>query len=353
MMSTLINDRDLQIVRAVYEENFSESPRVKYAFLGGSLSAGLGHAFSDIDLHMVVDADDPEEFYRGFNREGRVVQVNPISVDKAKSLLAHGASYRFTMTDYSSLSLGEQGLGKLVRFALGTPLAIAEDFREVIDSLDTESVRHTVMTHHSFAAMSFAEDCLGSLQGGDPMVAIDAAELALCHGAEVLLAAAGDYYIGRKFLAARLARSSACAPFAKRVWRARNQELDYQPSVQEATRIAEGLLTLAGDMAAIGTMNGWDKPLTSVVVPELENEGPRRSPYFFPIRLSDCLILHGPDKVHRVTEPMMKVWTTLSGLRIADVPDQTRGRYPELSSNDDHKFLKAVDKLLEFGVAVS
>jgi hypothetical protein len=340
----------LEASRHVLQENFAGHSALKYAFLGGSLVADLQHAMSDVDVHVVVD-DDPEQYYRTYRHAGLAVQINPMRLDEAEHFAGFAESYRVSSRDRAQLSLGELDLGRLVRFAMGPSLMVSDDFEPVLKRFDANVVRQLVVMHHAGMAAGLAEDAFGALASQDWYTALTASAMALERGAETLLAGAGDYYVGPKFLYRRLTRNPVTRGLVDRVWELRHHTVPSTAFESAAAAIVRERLDLACAIAAEAVLDGWFAPLDRPVDPTVAGSGPRRDPHFFLLRYSDGFALSGLRRAMKMSEPIARVWATLNGTARNDLPAALRSSQTTLADRSDEDILGAVQKLVECGAA--
>lgn len=306
------------------------------AFVSGSLAAGLGHGLSDVDVYLFPTPDHAR--WRGYREGDFVVQVHPLTQEHV-SLLARGcAAYVATPSDRWQLELTERELQLTVRYAIGAMLIDRHDaLQRTVDSVLT--VRRILMSTHAYQVSGLIEDALGALRSGDGLTAQQAAQIALEHASECALAAAGDIYLGRKFLPRRLARTEALSEISAQIWPCLWQPVTAGDADDVASRVT-WCATLATHLVTAALLDGWDAPLERMALASRQPGlgGPVRSPWVVPVRFADSIGMAGPDVGYRATVAMVRLWLSLDGRPIAEL-----GNGPARA--------RAVDQLIALNVA--
>ncbi|HEY1573862.1 MAG TPA: hypothetical protein VGG05_21140 [Pseudonocardiaceae bacterium] len=284
---------------------------VGFAFLGGSLAVGLGHATSDVDLYAVSDDLPADEIVH--ESGGVTVHVSTVRADTVRKLVDLATEYRATGASRDQLYLDLKSLSTLVRLTTGLRVVVTPAWQSVLDGLRRDVVRKIFIARDSNGFVASAEDVAGSLAVGDRYTALGASTLALEFAAEAALAAADDLYWGPKFLLRRMARTTATAPWAPVVWRLLANAFPAGPpdDLDQVRRIAEQRLHVGNLLISCCALEGWDRPLTRLPSPD-EVGVQTRSPYFAPIRFTDGWALQGPEHAYEVNEATVRLWRDLT-----------------------------------------
>lgn len=298
--------------RLVDELGHSELPSVAT----GSLAAGLGHAFSDIDVYVVTDRET-ESMTREDDERGRLDLLR-VPWAEAARLLGSAAAFTATADDRDQLSLPEKQLSVLVRLVLGVPLRSTPEFDALRAAVDRGALRRIVMGRHAQQAAIVAEDAAGALATGDAGTALVASRQAVEAACEVVLGCAGDVYQGRKFLWRRLGRAAAARAVGERAYAL----LAAEPDVGDARAVEAAVLDrldLTTGLVAECLLRGWDEPPRTVAVPPPARGAARRAAGFGLIRFTDSIALAGPRCGFAVTEEMAWLWLALHAGAVPDV----------------------------------
>jgi hypothetical protein len=147
-------------------------------------------------------------------------------------------------------------------------------------------------------------DAAGAARSGDWLTAATAAEIALEQALDAALFAAGDPYRSRKFLARRLSRQPALAPFLADLRRPAVSPLD--PDAL-AARTREALLVANGVQAAtlLGAEQGWTPHPAA-------GPGPVRSPWLTLVATDGGLRLAGATETG-LGRPAAALWLLADG----------------------------------------
>jgi hypothetical protein len=284
---------------------------VGFAFLGGSLAVGLGHATSDVDLYAVSDDLPADEI--GYEHGGVTVHVSTLRPDAVRKLVDVASEYRATGMSRGQLYLDLKSLVALVRLTTGVPVLATPAWQSVLGGLRRDVVRKIFIARNSNGFVASAEDVAGSLAIGDRYTALGASTLALELAAEATLAAADDLYWGPKFLLRRMARTTVTAPWAPVLWSLLANAFPAGPpdDLDQVRRVAEQRLHVGNLLVSCCALEGWDTPLTRLPRPD-EVGVPTRSPYFAPIRFTDGWALQGPEHAYEVNEATVRLWRDLT-----------------------------------------
>lgn len=284
---------------------------VGFAFLGGSLAVGLGHATSDVDLYAVSDDLPDDEI--AYDHGGVTVHVSVLRPDAVRKLVDVAREYRATGAERGQMYLALKSLITLVRLTTGIEVVTTPAWRSILDSLRRDVVRKIFIARNANSFVASAEDVAGSLAVGDRYTALAASALGLEAAAEAALAAADDLYWGPKFLLRRMARTRATAPWAPVVCRALMNPFPagLPDDLDQIRGIAEQRLHIANLLLSSCALDGWDQPLARLPTPD-DAVIAARSPYFAPIRFTDGWALQGPEHAYEVNEATVRLWRDLT-----------------------------------------
>lgn len=312
-----VDETHLAAARAVLDR-VVDTDKVRLAFVGGSLAAGLGHGMSDVDLYVAAEPGT-ELPNRAYREAGHVVQINPLSTAKLEQIGAVCAEFTAGRTDRWQVLLSDAELQPSIRYAIGTVL-IERDSGLPPTAQALLTVRHILMTRWAYDVAGFGEDALGALQVGDELTALQASSIAIECALECVLPSVGDVYLGRKFLLRRVARNQALRPVLPEIWDGLRLP-EAPPGVDETTRIVTRRMLFAGHLVVNALLDGWDAPAQRI--PEYpghwQDGGPTRVPWVVPVRLADSWGMAGPDAGYRVKEGTVRLWRELDGRTLDEV----------------------------------
>jgi hypothetical protein len=298
--------------------------RLGLAFLAGSLAVGLGHATSDVDLYLVGEHTTWRQAV--YEHDGVAVHAVSLPADLIDELIGLGSAYRATSEDREQLSLDLRRMHGLVRVLTGRRLLCAPHWTEALKRLRRDVVRQILISRNACDFADLAEDVAGALASNDAGTAGRASGLALEAAAEAALAAAGDIYIGQKFLFRRLRRNAATRAWAPPLWWLLNQTLPGWPPVPPVTgrvaqdeldddldavrQVAERRLHTGSLLLSWSALEGWDRPLEMLPDPQDAQRGfPDRDgstpwgPCLVPVQFADGLALIDPGQTITKTSP--------------------------------------------------
>jgi hypothetical protein len=312
-----LGEEQLEAARSVLDSVFGERwPRL--VFVSGSLAAGLGHAWSDIDVYVVDDAGDVES--RAYRRGPHTVQINLMSPAAAAAAISTCTAFVARSDDRTQVEQTEDAVRVAVRLAIAEVLHDADGVIPPAPERRT-AVRRLLLCRHALMVGSYAEDVLGALSSGEQWMALRASELALEHGIEAHLAARDDLYVGPKFLYRRLARTEGVASGVAAVW-ALLARGDMSASPEDITRLVVNRLRAASLLMAGAILTGFDGPSSAglkVATADVSPGSLVTSPWFCPIRFSNGWGLAGPDRGFRVSGPVVRIWSAFDGSSTDDV----------------------------------
>jgi hypothetical protein len=274
--------------------------------LGGSIYAGHGHSYSDIDLYVVLKEGRSLPHYL-FNFADCVVQFNIILLDTLRDIAATFERFQVTPTCRDQLFAMLRNLKLATRVACGEVIHARGEARELHSRIDPETIRKLLMVHHAVQVSRYVEDACGGLVSSDPLIALEASQLALRHAAEALLAAAGDIFVGDAFLWRRLAKRGGEVAL-RQVWTA-NDHTEFGEPLPVVKRRVFRLLDLATYLSGRGLLDGWQAPIDlKAIAPYREPARLRRNPAFSVLRFGDVFAFDGIDHSMRTNEFTVRQW---------------------------------------------
>jgi hypothetical protein len=311
MSSTLVSLADEH--RAAAEQVLG-SVRSKFdlAFYSGSLAVGLGHATSDVDIHIVL-AEGVHLERRTFDVGQHAIQLTAVPLSRLRYIAELGSRLTATARHREQFELDSGLLWDMMRTGSGVLIEGSGEAATLFGSINVDVVRQVIMGNHAHPVGRFAKDAYGLLGVGDVRSAYVCAIQALGNAVELALAAGGDLYTLPKFQFARLARSIHAAQ-ANALW-----QLLYAGPATPTAEDLERRLWAAGSLVADGLLNGWDSVLTTVPPLEPVGSGVIRSPYWGLMRFADGYALAGPAKPLRVSAPVARLWSILDGRPFDDL----------------------------------
>ena len=186
-------------------------------------------------------------------------------------------------------------------------------------------VRRIAVLHHGAESTARTVDAHAALVAGDDVSAAIASTEALESACEAALSAAGHTRAEDQPLVRRLSRNRVTAPWCDLVSRLVRQVVPFTGPVRE---VAEERLRVAGLLLSWCAVEGWDAPLSELPAPpeSVSGDGPRRSPFFTPVRLRNGWVLIGRGFDVEVSERALRLWRELDGRPLAEVLAPLRER---------------------------
>lgn len=314
------------------------------AFVVGSLSVGLGHAESDLDI---VAVHATAEAARQHAVDGRRLDLTTVSLASWTARAEAMSRYHVTRSDRSQGELDRADMTKTLRYAVAGRLPVGGR----LAGPDRDVVAQVMIYRNAFQVASLAEDARGALSVGDPYTALLAARGALESGLDALLSAERDLYIGPKFLLRRVARSRLLGPHLPAVWELLHEPVPLDGLAGHAEGVVRRRLALAVALVGIATTQGWDG---TDAVPELRlprtgpAAGPLQDPYHCLMRFADGFGLAGPNTAYELNGHMASLWSLCTGEPLTAVHAEfTRLVGPDVTLAE---LGEAISALAELGV---
>jgi hypothetical protein len=345
------SSRHRSLARIALDRVLTGGATVHLAYLSGSLAVGLGHGTSDVDLWLVGD-DDCASLKSSEVFDGTMVQVNPIPRSRVDRLIDLASAFRATVESREQLRLDDETLASLIRLAVGEIVYVSGDYAATYALLDRDVVRKIIMATNARLCAAYAEDAVGGLQANDWRLAVRAASLLVSTAAECLLAAADDIYVPYKpFLHKRVARTFGDRDIENQIWEAASRVPPLGAASCEVRAYVLRALTLANSLGTQSLTDGWHRPIKTVRETVMAGEGPIRDPTVTVMRYSDGIGLSAPNRGFRITEPLLRIWSSLNGGSAGEAFASLRERYPEFAGKSDASLDTAVQRLIDAGAA--
>jgi hypothetical protein len=323
--------------------------RFDLAVLSGSRAAGLGHAYSDIDVHVVL-REGASLDRRTHNANGVEIQLTVLPLTVVEEYAELTERYATTARGRAGGLLSGRQLWHMIRLSSGRTLLASDYCASLMARANYQVVRQVLMANHAHEVSRASEDALGMLADGDPVGATQAATVALTHACEVALAGADDIYAIDRFLLRRLGRATVFAEHMTELWPLLHTWPGWDARASALADAVQQRLLAACTLVGWSLLYGWDEPLTAL--PPLVTRsriGPIRTPGYGLQRFADCWALAGPGKNLRVSEIVAATWIRLDGRPVGDVAlDLGESGFPEATPED---VASGVANLVRLGVA--
>ena len=272
------------------------------AYLSGSVAVGLGNSTSDVDVFVVVRDEATHDLpVRQVVRNGLRFDIEFCDVRTILATARSVTDWRAAKSDLSALRMSRIDLDFALRLFYGADIIASESLSLCRAQLDaySGSVRRLVLSWWSLRAAMYFEDFDGACQEGDADLA-GVTGRALIHAAgKALAAAAGDLYVGEKWVYKQLARSMS-----------QDFPIERFRSYMNAAwtdKFNRGQLELAwfAQNCVIASLAmGWFEPRVQYwpTWNPLQNSV-RYARGLMPIRLTDAVLLNGERKIQYLVDP--------------------------------------------------
>nr|WP_296073372.1 hypothetical protein [uncultured Actinoplanes sp.] len=286
-------------------------------WVGGSLTAGLGHPRSDVDVFLLHDepSNPPVEQVL---RDGVRIDVEYRQIGEITALHAGLAGLtddpREGLDDVLSLSR----LDDAARLFYAVPAATGNgpELIAAVRERETELRRSRLMRCASIFS-SKTEDVQGAVEAGDPRQQLEISGRLLHEAVEAYTAGAGQYYVGHKWAFTKLEATRHHAWLRRRL-----EDLMFETSLARAAEITSGRVALAQQLMGAAFALGWDQPKADdwAAYPDAGAPEWRADPQWTPIRFGATVLLEGLDKTkHLQMTPLgLLLWTLAVRLTSTD-----------------------------------
>lgn len=186
-------------------------PEVEAVYLAGSLLSGLGSPTSDIDVYAITASGGPPAGSAGavqVKSGGERLDVETFTGAWAEGALVKVANWEISRTDLRSKGLSEDELDTLIRMRDLEVVKSSPALERIVTALSgsEDGLRRMTLAHWALLANGHLSDCRGSHADGDlESAALIGQSLMLCAG-KAVAAAAGDLYLGPKWVHRQLRR---------------------------------------------------------------------------------------------------------------------------------------------------
>lgn len=328
-MSTDATDRlpeHLRVLATEIAEGYLDQKDVECVLVIGSLTAGLGNAYSDLDLYIVSD-DADASVPKLFHHESARVDVENRPHGWLKQIVAEATDFTATTRDLAQLLRSRAHFDTVGRLYHAIPLVDRGEFAEAHAHLveHFDSFRQFVMAREVSALHGTLEDCLGALDADDVPMAAQLSQEILRGAIQAFLVGAGSVYLGKKWISARLrAVASDTTPVAELLALSTgNAGLGERDAVGARIRYAQAAVAAA-------LTDGWDAPRATewAAWPAVDDVEGGRSLDWMALRVTDAIVLRQVrGKQLKLPEVALRVWGGFPG---AEVPEGADGLVEKL-----------------------
>jgi hypothetical protein len=192
--------------------------------LTGSIAAGWGNAYSDVDIYAFSDhelelpIDDTMEMWPGSHSSGLrwLSWIGPYDQSRVDltvwptDAVATALEPLLGSTEPEYYEAGKALEDLIYRVSIAEPLkgdTLVDEMRRMIGR---SGYRRVVARHSKFVAENALTDAAGQLESGDTMTALLSAMRAATFATDACLLLAGDLCKGEKWMFRRLERTPAC-----------------------------------------------------------------------------------------------------------------------------------------------
>lgn len=309
---TAIRDGKLAIARTVAADYVGRDD-VEAVFLTGSLLAGLGSSYSDVDLFVIMK-DDKDRRPRQLKLDGQRVDVEFRPHGWMQSM-ADEIRFDASTADPWSIVRSKVPYDLTVRLLLSEPIKTSPEYDDVVRQLrqSETDLRRLIVGRYAQMAFGNLEDCLGFLEDGDVTSALVVSHDLLLNALQSFTAGCGDLYLGQKWILRKLDRSAGSA-FPHDTLR------DLLHRVEDPAATVESRLRFAQSAVSAALLSGWDAPEASSWTEwQQGTSSVVRSIEWLPLRLTDAVVLaHRAQKTLKITPRALALWARIDGHRSAD-----------------------------------
>jgi hypothetical protein len=305
-------------------ESLEASDAFELAVFSGSAAVGLGHANSDVDVHVVLKPGARLE-RRSFDQDGHRVQLQIVDPEHLARMVDLAEAYRVTRDDRSQSELTNVELWHLIRLATGEVLWASDGSRRLLDRMSFDVVRQVVAANYAHPAARACQTTGGMLRRGQATAACHTSTVAMTAACEVALAATGDVYAVNRFLAARLERASVLKPAFAQIW----ELLHCLPRAEEGSAAlaaaARARVFAAAGIVAHSLLYGWETVLADLPpLAPVDAGGPVRAPDVGLLRFADAFGLAGRTRSLRIGTAVAAVWAAADGSPVEGIVERLR-----------------------------
>ncbi|GAA1243097.1 hypothetical protein GCM10009665_37360 [Kitasatospora nipponensis] len=335
---------------ALLAEDLFRSPEVDSVYLGGSLTAGLGNATSDIDIFVLLSGERPPADVAQLLEQGERLDVEYHTLAEARARVERVLAARAGVGDLSGYWTGESDLDFTVRLLNCRPVsrspAFDALFRQVTDA--AAHIRRLLLGVYSVYAQAVLEDLRGAWDDGDQEATAHLGQSALLYAAKGAAAAAGQCYLGTKWVFRQLRQGYGDqSPHRDLRFGAPDGTPLGEADVSALTGRVQELLTQSQLIGWHGPADRWHRPTagTGTLV---------RNPDFMPFRIPEGVLLSHERVRQLVVKPQVAaVWWLSHGLAPAEVAatlPALAARLPEVAGMGPERVGSVVAALVRQGL---
>lgn len=287
-------------------------------YRAGSLTAGLGNSRSDVDLYVISSDPASEAVVQHVSADERVdVEIRPRGwlTDLVAAVTTYDGSWRAPFAGPRLTQLDEA-----VRFLHADVLLDSPEIEQSGERLlaGADHLRRWLIQTWTAHVHPFHEDLLGWYEDGDAEEAMMGSQTLLTHAAQAYLAGCGDYYVGHKWVSAKL-RRSAGPNFPHALWHRLLSSWPQDP--REARQVVAERIRFSQALLVAAQTTGWEAPEASRWDHwGTSPEGVSRDVSWLPARFSDGILLaRATGKPLRLSPQGLHLWGACDGRDRADV----------------------------------
>lgn len=269
------------------------------AWVSGSLVAQLGNQRSDVDLFLVTNTPRPiEQVIEGDVRID-IEYRTPNQVESVIDGLSASASEKVLDGFGHVPSLA--GLDDAARLYYALDLTPPSSSGSYVSTMRQNGtlLRHCRLLRSASICASKNEDIQGALESKEYRQLLEISERFLLEASEAYLAGCGEYYVGHKWIFAKLARTPGHQVVLQRL-----DSLLYNIDLSAAIDVAIRRVTFGQQLLAAAFSIGWHSPeafkWAEALHRQTEEPTMRTHPEWIPLRIKDRILLEGFNKSSHV-----------------------------------------------------
>lgn len=304
---------------------------VESVLLIGSVTAGFGNPYSDLDLYIISD-DARVNVPTILHKEGMRIDVENRPRGWLEKIVREAADFTFTTGELSQLLRSNTHFDTVGRLYYATPLVDHGEFARAHTYLleHFTEFRRYVMAREVSLLHGLLEDCLGALLVDDVAMASMVSQELLRGALQTFLVGCGSVYLGKKWIPARLRSVATKDTPVKELLLLCTGSAGLEERGAIAARIR-----FAQTAVAAALTDGWSEPGAARwnAWPSIQSSHLARSLDWMAVRVTDAIVLiQVRGKQFKVPENALRMW----------------GEYPSVESPDESSSL--LDRLRSLGV---
>jgi Nucleotidyltransferase domain len=323
---------------------YVDDENVEAVYLSGSLMAGLGTPYSDVDI-FVVSSDRSGTFQHGSGASR--VDVEFRSSEWLEQVSSLARPFAATVDDNYTLRTTPDLIEDAVRLEIGTDLKKSPELSATRNALQAgrRDLQKLLISQLAADLGAHWMDALGFLANGDH----DSAEIL---SGEILVTALdaacvpdGDLYRGTKWVWNRVQRNKNLAPAHHWI---RGLLLTRSSTGLPGSRICMQRMLAAQKLLSLALLREWNPvrhPPTPAAAPQGDGELVR-SPYWVAVRLSNSAVITDRG-IRSFTLPDLALacWAAADGLSREELEENMAVTYPD----SIRQISKTIDALIGMG----